>query len=122
MASPSPSPGRGEDSVWFPHSTCPVCRIRATCRLAPHLGGRVLDGQPPEKPQDEWQGRARQKFFPDVSIQTAKQRKTPQQAGEAKATWKPAADSGSFNHDPPRVTQGTTKDHAVQPGGQRGVL
>lgn len=59
-------------------------RIRSTFRLATHLGGRVLDGQPPKQPQDKWQGRARQKLFPDVSIQTAKQRKAYKQAREAK--------------------------------------
>lgn len=102
MASSSLSPGGGGDSVWCPHSTCPACRIRSTCRLATHLGGRVLDGQPPEKPQDERQGRARQKLLPDVSIQAATQRKTPQQAGEAEAARKPAVYSVSFKHDPPR--------------------
>ena len=51
--------------------------------LATHLGGRVLDGQPPKKPQDERQGWARQQLFPDVSIQTAKQREAHEQAREA---------------------------------------
>ena len=54
--------------------------------LVTHLGGRVLDGQPPKKSQDERQGRARQKPFPDVSIQTAKQREACEEAREAKIT------------------------------------
>lgn len=54
--------------------------------LATHLGGRVLHGQAPKQPQDKRQGWARQKLFPDVSIQTAKQRKAYQQVREAKAT------------------------------------
>ena len=61
-------------------------RIRPTCMLVTHLGGRVLHGQPPKKSQNKRQGWARQKLFPDVSIQTAKQREAYEQAREAKAT------------------------------------
>lgn len=71
------SPGR-----WFPHSTCPVSRRRYTCRLATHLSGRVLHGQPPQEPQDKWQGWAGQKLLPDVSIQAVKQRKAYSRPGK----------------------------------------
>lgn len=47
--------------------------------LATYLGGRVLHGQTPKKPQNKWQSRARQKLFPDVSIQTARQTRERQQ-------------------------------------------
>ena len=71
--------------MWFPHTTC-LLQNKAPYMLVTHLGGRVLDGQPPKKPQDERQGRARQKPFPDVSVQTAKQREAYEQAREAKIT------------------------------------
>ena len=81
--------------------------------LATHLGGRVLDGQPPKKPQDERQGWARQKLFPDVSIQTAKQREAHEQAREAKAAQKPAGDSGLFRRD--HTFKHTVRSHSRPP-------
>lgn len=64
--------------------------------LATHLGGRVLHGQTPKKPQNKWQSRARQKLFPDVSVQTARQTRPHRQpvssAGDRRWFWlgKPA--------------------------------
>lgn len=61
--------------------TCPAYGGRSTDLLVAHLGGRVLHGQSPKKPQNKWQSRSRQKLFPDVSIQTAKQTRAHQQPG-----------------------------------------
>lgn len=52
-----------------------------SCYLSTHLSGRVLHGQSPKKPQNKRQSRARQKLFPDVSIQTAKQTRAHEQPG-----------------------------------------
>lgn len=49
--------------------------------LVTHLGGRVLHGQSPKKPQNKRQSRARQKLFPDVSIQAAEQTRARKQPG-----------------------------------------
>lgn len=55
--------------------------ITSSCCLSTHLSGRVLHGQSPKKPQNKRQSRARQKLFPDVSIQTAKQTRAHEQPG-----------------------------------------
>lgn len=80
------------DSLLLPVMSV-ACRVRSTDMLATHLGGRVLHGQTPKKPQNKWQSRARQKLFPDVSIQTIRQTRV---STTRKKCWKPAADSGWF--------------------------
>lgn len=77
----------GRDVSLFPSACMPCLQtVRYTCMPATHLGGRVLDGQAPEKPQDKRQRWARQKLFPDVGIQTAEQRKAHEWAQGDKAT------------------------------------